>query len=417
MAAGQLNRAQATGLLDQGIWAATNFALVALASHTLPGGAFGAFSVPLAAMVLISGLGVAASAEVLAITRGVHLRTADPDRTRRGSRQTLGSATARALGLVLATALLAPVVTGVALVVIVGPSADSSAWWLVALSVLNVLAEGTRSILYSVRRLPDAIRVTLAWAGVQALALAGGWVWTGLSVTVVLLAWGMGALSAAALGWYAVGERPQWGWGEAAERARRRAFVAEYLLTAGPTQLLTILAAPLVGLAATANLRAVQSVFGPLNVALIGIRNAVAPIAAEQRQTSVLRRMGVRVAVLATGITLAVTVTLALWTGLGRLLMGTNWPAAAGVVWAFALGRVAHSVTFGALVVLRAADLPKVTSALRLSTGLLIVVPFVVAAPQGVQAALWWSGGGALAAATAWWLAAWRVGRGTPDVH
>lgn len=394
-----VNRATLTSSVDQAAWATTNFALVALMAHTLTTEEFGAFSVPLAVMILMAGLGIATSAEVLAVSRGVAIR--GNESAQAASR--LADDTRRTLGMTLMFAGLVPLVAAIAIFIGGAARVTPSAWWLVAASPLNQLAEGVRAILYAQRRVGGAVGTSAAWLTTQATVLFLGWGLLGLSASVVLASWACGALAAVVVGSLTLRARPSWGAATSDDRRRRWAFGIEYLATAGPVQLLTILAAPSLGLAQTGFLRALQTVYGPLNIAIMGLRNALVPAAAEEKQARVLWSLAVKASALALFVTALMTTVLLLCPGLGVALMGDSWPQDPALLAGFALGRFATAAIFGALIVFRATDASHLSTPLRLVTAALFLVPFVAGSRWGLASALWASGVGSVVAAAAWW--------------
>lgn len=392
-------RTSLVSLLDQMLWAMTNFGMTALAAHVLGSDSFGALALATTVVVLFSGLCAACAGEPYAVGRGRVLAA----KRMLGAEERLAALKAAGNGWVLVLALLTPAIVST-LPALVG--ARGLGVLLVGIAApFVVAAEGLRSMAYAQARIPWCVAMSLSWLTVQAVATAVLALLFGMGVGSIVCGWGVGALVATGVGLRVSGARPRFK-AEGDDRRRRGTFSFEYLATAGVTHAMALLAAGSVGLAEAGAFRAIQTVFGPLNIVILGIRNALVPTAARHLRGRQLLRVGIRMAA-ATGLVTCVVVTaLALMPVLGRLLMGRQWQSAPWMLFAFGGGRLALAVTVGALLVLRASDETRVSSVLRVVTVAATLVPFVVVLPNGLVPALWASAAGAVLAAVAWWSAA-----------
>lgn len=393
-------KSSVVSLLDQALWAMTNFVAIALAARTLDHASFGVLSLGFSVMVLASGLGVAMAAEVVGVTRGILIRRGEPE-------SAVGAYTARALGAVLFYAAFGTLSTA-AMVFMAARAThvEPATWWIVAICPLSVMAEGLRALLYARRRIVSALAMSISWVLAQAAALAAALMLAGFGAAQVLGSWCIGALVCTAIGAFIQRAVPAWRGTTHDEWRRRWSFGLEYLATAAPAQLLAMIAAPALGIVASGSVRAMQTVYGPLNIVLLGLRNAVVPAVTEETRQRTRYRAAVLVAAFAGGVTVLLTLGLLVWPGLGRLLMGDNWPDQHSVLAGYGLGRVAASVIFGAMVIFRASDRSRTSAFLRIASAAALVVPFAFFVDTSLDAAMWASGVASLAVAALWWVIA-----------
>lgn len=404
-------RSSIIALADQAVWALTNFVAVLLAAHALSRAEFGLFGVALSLILLSSGLGIAMSGEAFGVARGRLLRN-DPavDAPGRDPAMSLAAQRARAMGVIWVFAAISPVVVGLGIYWGMSAAGGPVVWLVAAAAPFAVLAEGSRSLAYAERRALRAVRISSSWAAVQLVTTAVLWILAGeLTGAVALGGWLGGAAASALVGVGSDYIRPSFRDAAVSEWKRRGSFGFEYLATAGATQLTVLLTAGVAGLVATGALRALQTVFGPLNIVIMGIRNAIVPAAAQELTGTALRRAGAAVGAVAVCVTVAVALAFLLIPLLGRLLMGDNWPEDPGMLAAFALGRAVVGGVVGALVVLRALDHTTASTRLRAASAVALVVPFAVMIPRSLEAALWASSSASAGVAVCWWVAAARL--------
>jgi len=383
---------------DQGLWALTNFSLVVSLAHIASREEFGRLGIGLSAAILLSGLASCKGGETLAVSRGVFIRS----QPRSGPEVdgALSGLTGRAVGSIMVIGVTTPpLVLGV--VAAVGQDWRSPPLILLgAAAGFAVVAEGLRAVLYAIRRPDLAKQLAAAWLLVQGLLMAAAWLTGRLTVSAAVAAWGVGAVVAvtAALVMHPV--KPAFRGATAEEWRRNRRYGFEFLATAGPAQALVPLAGLLMGLSSAAVLRALQSLYGPLNIVMQGVANHVIPAKAHDPRR--VPRIGAGVAVIATAVA-ALATALLMVPGLGQLLLGRSWPERASLVVAYGAGRCAQAVIFGALVIYRAHDAYRLSSPLRFATALVTVGAFTTAASRGLLTAVWASSLGFVCLAAAWW--------------
>lgn len=398
-------RSSIVSLTDQCLWTAIRFVAIAMAGHILSRTNFGVFSLGLSIMVLSSGIAVAMSGEALGVARGALVRD--------GRWNDLRTSLIRnSIRVIIVIAAISAVIVAAVCLWASSPM-PLAGWAIVIMTPGAVVAEGLRAIHYGNRDLRKAFRLTMIWTACQIVSFLVFLGLIGFSVTAVLGSWILGAVSCAIFGIIefrdAIRSRPSRldsGW-----QRRRLSFAFEYLATAGPTQLTSILATPLFGVTATGALRAVQSVFGPLNIVTRGIRNFLVPTAAERFRGSALLRLGLTLSFTGGVVTGALIALLSFSPSLGGFLMGQNWPDDPALVVGFGLARLASSIVIGAVIIYRALDRSSISSPLRLLSALATIVPFVVFAAHGLTTALWMSGIACILAAACWWGAAFPAVR------
>ncbi len=397
-------RRTAAALVDQAAWAATNFSLVSLLSHQLSAEDFGRVSVPLTIVLLTGGLALAVSGEVVAVTRGAAQRGGSPHTV------DLDAVRARAIRRGLAVAALGGTASlaAAAWMDTLG-QVPRTGWLLAAAAPVGILAETTRAIAYAEQRRSLAFQCTWGWVAAQSAVILALLATVGLSASGTVLAWTFGGLVSVLAGIRQLG-LPRFRVSSSREERRRlRGFAVEYLLTAAPQQLLPILAAGSLGLVATGQLRALATVFGPLNIAIAGIRNLLLPSLSAHRNRLELLRPTRTVAAGGVAVTAAATAALLVVPSLGPALMSDAWPSSMALVVAFGASRAATAGAFGALLVLRATDSTRLSSTLRYVTAATSVGAFVVAMPWGLLVSVAAFAVTMLLGAGAWWTVALRT--------
>ncbi len=353
-------------------------------------------------MVVVSGVGTSISAEVLGVTRGLLVREKVIQRTE------LRALVARALGMILAAALVGFLLVGIVMAMSSWHDGDAVVTaGVIFITPMSIIAEGTRAMHYARRKVAFAFSMTCSWIVAQGIALLAGVLLWKFSVVTVIGSWGIGACTCAVIGCITHGTLPQFSGTTRSEWRRRASYGFEYLATAGPGQLLSVIAAAAVGLPATGSLRSLQTVYGPLNILLIGIRNVVLPGAAEKLRSRQLIR-GAAVIAIGAGVVTSVLTAILATTPLGVLLMSTNWPSDNLLLPGFALGRLATAVVFGAVIFYRVSDLSRQSTLLRLASAIALLAPFAALASKGLNLAIWSSSLSSICIAGAWWLLAIR---------
>ena len=391
-------------IADQGMWTLTNFALVVLVARLSSVDSFGLFGIAFGSVLVAGGLVSTLAGEVLGVTRGAALRHSGV-----GSLpQTATRATEHAFGVVIIAGILAPLATAVVVWFYRNPGAASSiAWALVAVAPLAVMAEGTRSLMYALRRTDITLQVSATRLGVFVIALTVIGAASSLDAIAVVIAWGLSALPVMVLALMRIPIRPRFLHATQAERLRRRQFGFEYVATSGPSQGMVFLAGAILGLPAAGAIRALQSLYGPLNVVSMGLRRYLIPVVAED--PSNVRRLGVTISLSAAGVAALGTTALLAFPSFGEWLLGDNWPADRWVVAGFGLWRCAVSAVLGALIILRAYDQGSWSSRLGSISALALLIPFTLGMQIDLKTALLMSGVTSLAGAVLWWWFAFHL--------
>lgn len=334
-------------LFDQAVSSAQNFALVVLVARSVSPSAFGAFSLGLALLLFLVGLSQALISEPLL------LRHAGGDAP--GRRQAMGVASTASGAFSFGACLL--LLLGALLA-----SGGSSGRTLLACAacVLPLVATDlTRMLSVAVGRpvLLIVIDVTwiATWSAVVLVAQPAG-------AQAHLLAWGLSSSTAALLGMLGLHLRPARPaqaaalWREETLRDARSLLGDFFALTA-TAQMGTLIVASVASLAAAGALRAVQTLFGPLNILVNASRTAIVP--------EIIRSGGSRSPrgrrFLSVVTTAAVTVTACLGSVLlllpprwGHALLGDTWPAAVPLLLPLTLSRLLGALTLYPMVALRA---------------------------------------------------------------
>lgn len=392
-------------IIDQALWTLTNFALVVLVARLASPDSFGLFALAYSSVVLVTGLVNVLAGEVLGVTRGVAMRG--------GRAEPPIHAAQLAFGVVVAMALIAPAAALVAVLVFGGAHTPAaSAWALICVAPAAVMAEGNRSLAYGLRRTDTVLRLSLMRFSTQVIIVVLLIVSDAFKPHLVVLAWGVGGLVAVVMDLIEFPLRPRFFGATKAEWKRRRHFGFEYIATSGPSQGMVFFAGAALGLPAAGSIRALQSLYGPLNVLSMGIRKVVIPIVAED--PSKVRRVGLTLSVGAGGIALLGTAVLLLIPGLGGGLLGASWPTDLWLVGGFGAGRVAVGIVLGALIVLRAYDQGSYSSRLRALSAASLLIPFALGSLVDLRTAMWAAGVASIFAAFVWWWFAFRMAQNDP---
>ena len=398
-----IGSARAVG--DQALWALTNFAVVVLVARGADTAEFGLFGIAYSVLIISAGLSNALAGEVLAVTRGMTIRRG---RTSVENLEAISGTKRRAMGVVCIFAVSVPIlVAAVALLYAPSDGVQRSIWVIVAFSPIVVLAEGIRSIFYALRRVNEALLMSLTWVIMQTTVVGGLWMTGGLTPQGAAFAWSLGGLAAVVASMWTHPLIPAFGGVPREEWHRRRQFGMEYIATAVPAQALVFIAGAMLGLSGAAVVRAMQSLFGPLNVVLAGIRNAVVPVVSQEPGGA--RRAGVVVAALSVAATTALTIVFAAFPNLGTVFLGASWPRDSLLVVGFGLGRCAVGVVLGALIIFRAWDQGNWSSRLRVVSALSVLAPFAAGALVDLNWAVWASSIASLSVASLWWWVAHNV--------
>lgn len=391
-----------SGVADQAAWASTNFLLVVLVARSTSVAEFGLFSMGLSAYILCSALTLAVSAEVLAVTRGRALANGE-------HAIVVQSITGPLVGRLLLCSVVSSCVVWAATTYVPtsAPSRQIAAW-LVLTVPFAVAAEGLRGVLYALTRKYAAPLVTLSWLGVQCTVSFFGVIVYGNRWEVFACAWWLGALVASLVGLRVIGVIPRLESASGADRRRVASFSVEQLASAGPAQLMVFLAGIYLGPGAAGTLRALQTVFGPLNVVLAGFRNIVIPQVAQFPSRSFMLGQGIRLGALGSVVTIGLAVVLIAVPSTGEVAFGATWSQDAGLIAAFGVGRMAVAGILGALIILRGADAFKESAHVRIVSAVVTLTTFCLGMIWSLEAAVAASSMGALIMLVVWWRLAVR---------
>ncbi|MCX4716124.1 hypothetical protein [Streptomyces virginiae] len=382
--------AAVASVLDQAASSATNILVLVLAARLSSASGFADFSMVYVTFSVLLGLNMAYVGQSLVLEKGERLGAE--------CRSAVGftAAGSAALGVLLAA-------VGLAL-----PGATGTAFLALGLVLPLVLLQDGLRYCFSALRAPeralaaDALRLVCV---VAALALQP----EGASAGRLVLAWGLSALPALALGLWLLRPYVRGARADLRPYLRRghlgQRFVVEFAVGNGSSQLavlgLGVFATPL----AVGALRGATTLFGPLNV-LFNSANAFGP--------PVLGRLGGKRATVrataALGLVLAAvgagwaTALYLLPDRLGRELLGDTWAGASALLPATGAQYAVMGLGTCALLTLRVLA-PKATLSLQVVFSLLSVGLLLGGyAVWGVAGAAWGlAAGSALKALAAWW--------------
>ncbi|WP_371588478.1 hypothetical protein [Streptomyces virginiae] len=382
--------AAVASVLDQAASSATNILVLVLAARLSSASGFADFSMVYVTFSVLLGLNMAYVGQSLVLEKGERLGAA--------CRSAVGftAAGSAAVGVLLAA-------VGLAL-----PGATGTAFLALGLVLPLVLLQDGLRYCFSALRAPeralaaDALRLVCV---VAALALQP----EGASAGRLVLAWGLSALPALALGLWLLRPYVRGARADLRPYLRRghlgQRFVVEFAVGNGSSQLavlgLGVFATPL----AVGALRGATTLFGPLNV-LFNSANAFGP--------PVLGRLGGKRATVrataALGLVLAAvgagwaTALYLLPDRLGRELLGDTWAGASALLPATGAQYAVMGLGTCALLTLRVLA-PKATLSLQVVFSLLSVGLLLGGyAVWGVAGAAWGlAAGSALKALAAWW--------------
>ncbi|MFF1373770.1 hypothetical protein OG280_12695 [Streptomyces virginiae] len=382
--------AAVASVLDQAASSATNILVLVLAARLSSASGFADFSMVYVTFSVLLGLSMAYVGQSLVLEKGERLGAE--------CRSAVGftAAGSAAVGVLLAA-------VGLAL-----PGATGTAFLALGLVLPLVLLQDGLRYCFSALRAPeralaaDALRLVCV---VAALALQP----EGASAGRLVLAWGLSALPALALGLWLLRPYVRGARADLRPYLRRghlgQRFVVEFAVGNGSSQLavlgLGVFATPL----AVGALRGATTLFGPLNV-LFNSANAFGP--------PVLGRLGGKRATVrataALGLVLAAvgagwaTALYLLPDRLGRELLGDTWAGASALLPATGAQYAVMGLGTCALLTLRVLA-PKATLSLQVVFSLLSVALLLGGyAVWGVAGAAWGlAAGSALKALAAWW--------------
>jgi O-antigen/teichoic acid export membrane protein len=334
------------GLADQAVYSLTNLALAVVVAASVPIREFGIFSVLFLAYTLLGGVVEAFAGETYVVHHSVG-----------------GTDSAQARSAVSGFAVGLGVIAGVVAIAswVVAPSDTTQAVAAFGAVLPFLLLQNVwRSVLFADENATGALFNDLTWAGTQVVAVILALTLFDATVTVLVLAWGLGAIVASLVGIGQTGALPrplEGAWWVRKHGRSSAGFGFEFLSLYGASQLVIVLIGVFAGLEDIARFRVAQLIFGPINIAINGARIAMTPLAAQRLVQSAaslkpfIRNLG-----------LGLAGSAGLW-GLAALLMpesiwarlfGDSWPGSDQLLLPFALGRVFLALGFAAVVGMRA---------------------------------------------------------------
>lgn len=385
----------AQGIGSQGLSSLSNFALTVAVAHASSPEEFGAFAVAHSLAVLAIPIVRSSVGETLAVT----------DHAGRAG---------------MGAGAIAGVVVGACLAVGAFLAAGPLAGWLGAFALavpLMVLQDTARSVAFARHRPAVAVRSDAVWLAVQ----TAGWavaVAFGQGTVVVLFAiWVVGALSGT-LAVLPTVEVPSPAAGARWLRVNRRVvsgLTVDTVLAMAPHHGTLYTLGITAGLPAAGAMRGMETLYGPIRSALLGVRAVGLPEASRRKADGRRRMHGYVVRMTVAMVTLAAAVATALSflpDSVGRLALDEVWVQASTVAVPIGVGVVCTAALTGVRLSLRALHALRELLMLRTFHVTLATVAGVGGAVVGgLQAAAW---GLAVAAALAV-VMGWAIVVRTPD--
>ncbi|KQO97537.1 hypothetical protein [Leifsonia sp. Leaf264] len=365
-------------VVDQVVSSLSNFALVALVANVSSPEVFGRFSLGYVILVFFLGFQRSLVGEVLLVRFSVQ------GATRKGFES--------AAGLALVVGVLGMLV--LAAFAVAAPTDSVSVWlWLAVAAPLVLVQDVLRYILIAQRRSGYALLIDAAWAVISIGAMIGIVAVRG-DPAWVIAAWALGALLSLVGGVIILRllPRPVLGirW-FVANRDIAVRFSAEYSsLNLSTTLVWFALAVPL-GAAGIAALRGASLLFSPVNTAFNAVRIAMIPELVRLRPSGRYARRLAETALILFGISVVWgVVVLLLPSGLGRMLLGATWDAAADLRWPNFVQAMMMVGYTALLAHFRVSSMHGQSTTMRgWLAGLTLAVPLALAVAFGTAGAAW----------------------------
>jgi O-antigen/teichoic acid export membrane protein len=370
-------------IVDQGLSAASNFALAIVVARSVSATEFGAFAMAF----LVYGIAIAATHSVAGQPLQMRHSSADPDL----QRVEIG----RATGFVLpVSALLAVVVAVIGL--ISGGSVGAS---MLALAVVlpGLLVQDTcRKAMFTIGKPAWAAAIDAVWTVAQFVFIAALLLTGHHQVWLLMLAWGAAAALSVLVAFAllralpAITQAASW---FRAEMHLMRYLFPEYLLGLGAAQFGLVLVGVVATADAVGSLRAAQVLLGPLGImATAAFQFAMPEMASRPEMTSRQRaKFGLGISAALGIVTIVyVTVLLLMPDWFGETLFGDSWAGAAIVLLPMGLAALASCQANGPAGVLYAMGRAQWTFRINLVKGpFTLVVLLLGAALWAAPGAAW----------------------------
>lgn len=382
--------------LDQAVSSATNFSVTVLAARELSRRDFGAFGLAFTLSIVVIGVVRASTTEPL-LSRP-ELATGPAQRSTFGA-------------IAGAVVLLAVVVSAILLTIsaifqgVVGRS-------LLALAIVLpglCLQDAWRYCFISQGRAVSAVLNDTVWLLAQTGALIGLFSADQVSMSTILLAWGLAGGVAGIFGMAQAGVAPRSRAGREwlfAQRSLGGRYCVEFLIASAANQLTLVSLGTMAGLSALGAVRGAQAFFGPMVVIFSGVFLAVVPMASRIRaDPKRLRRIVVVISgvvcICAIGWTL---IGLGLPSSIGRQLFGDTWAPTRAVVLPTGLALFAGGIASGPIIGLRSLVAAQASLRARLlGVPLLVLGPTVGAALADAKGYSYGVAGATFASAAIFW--------------
>lgn len=384
---------RALTLTDQALSSLTNFVPGLYAAKVLSPRAFGILGLITLGYILMLGMTRAALSEVAIVGM-----TDEPV----ASQVPLGAADA--------TAAVATVVA-IAGTLILALNAPRLPALLVAVGVAVMLVQdSTRMLSIGIGKPMHAVVNDALWFTTLLILLPILHFWSEPTAYTIAAVWGLAALPGTVLGARLLSWRPRLGRGVRFLTSKRRlasAFLGDWSLKQGTSQLATYGIGLIGGLTTVAGIRAALLVLGPLNVVFGGLQLAALPAAVRQSQMSLaqmhatLRKMAATLGIVAIG---TGAIVAALPESLLRLVVGEQAPGLSRYILPLSVALAGTGLMAGSTIGLRVLQATGLLVRARLITSLLFLLPgfIMVLATRSPLAGLWGLAAGSLLGVLVW---------------
>jgi hypothetical protein len=281
-----------------------------------------------------------------------------------------------------------------------------------------MLQDTWRFSFFASRRASAAFLNDAIWTGLFVALFFGAEAFGNLSVPLIILAWGTAGLVASAVGCIQSGLIPRVSltvqWLKDSRDLGPRLAIESLALT-GTWQAAFFLLGGIIGLAGLGSVKAAYTLFGPLNVLFFGITMLGIPEAARLVASApgrLIERTTTTAALLVTISMVWTAVLLFLPPSVGRLFIGSLWPASSKLLMPMGLFMVGTGLQVGALVSLRGLGATRHSlGAALISSPLTLAIIAGGAAVYGVSGAAWGLAAGSFLFAALTWAAFDRARR------
>ena len=383
------------GTVDQLVYSLTNFVLTVLVAHYSAAREFGAFTILIATFLISSGVNRGLNSEPLVILHS----SAQDGGWREAARRSLGRA------------ILFGIVVGVGMIVaFLAVDAQVYENLVIPIGILvpvlfvqDFLRYAALAVGRPLVALLNDVTVAVVQFSATGLLVASG----DRSGRLFVFSWGGGAVAGSLLGLVALGLGPAWGKRHPRFRTLSQRLGIDNLATQLQQQGTGYIVGGVSGLAATAGLRASQTVFTPPSVLSIGLLSASLPELVRLRDRSLSQMYSALIKV-AVGLSslMAVFGVVALLTpsSVGRELFGASWEKVGTFLPFIAVSQILGTTASCAAVGLRVlSDSRRILLARSAAVGfnIMTIVPATIiwgatgaavclSVTGAVQAVIWW---------------------------